>query len=200
MRPSASPRIKMDTEIERLLQIGRQGRQHGNAAADMKAADHHRQTAWRGTGAPDRARADIGSTARPISPTIPPPAARMRFATAATSTTVLHSSQASTSISTSGPSTRSSGTLFDQPVYARQTVRGQGRAQPLDDIAIRVVMRWLDQDDPKGALGRASGQNIPSKVERRWPQRHCGRLAPICVLGCRFATNTWVRRLGQRGE
>jgi hypothetical protein len=37
---------------------------------------------------------------------MPPPAARMRLATPATSTMVLHSSQASTSMSTSGPSTR----------------------------------------------------------------------------------------------
>jgi hypothetical protein len=51
--------------------------------------------------------------------------------------------------------------LHDQSVHTRQTVRGQGRTQPLNDITVFVVMRRLDQDDPKRALGRTSGQSTP---------------------------------------
>ena len=43
--------------------------------------------------------------------------------------------------------------LHDQSVDARQAVRGDQRTQPLDDIAVPVVMRRLDQGDVKGALG-----------------------------------------------
>ena len=44
--------------------------------------------------------------------------------------------------------------LFDQPVGARQTVRRQRRAQPLNDIAVVVLVRALDQSDPVGARGQ----------------------------------------------
>ncbi len=54
------------------------------------------------------------------------------------------------------------GALLDQPIDAGEAVRRQRRAQPLDDIAIRVVMRRLDQNDAERALGRASVQCTPS--------------------------------------
>ena len=44
-------------------------------------------------------------------------------------------------------------TFHDQSVDARQAVRRYQRAQPLDDIAVAVVVRRLDQGDVKGPVG-----------------------------------------------
>src|SRR6202044_3052229 len=52
------------------------------------------------------------------------------------------------------------GALPHQPIDAGERVRRQGRAQPLDDIAVLVVMRRLDQLDPKRALGQITVQTI----------------------------------------
>ena len=51
------------------------------------------------------------------------------------------------SMSTSAPSTFCVGAFRQQSVDARETVRRDGGAPPLDDVAVRVVMRRLDQDD-----------------------------------------------------
>src|SRR3984957_20073402 len=48
-----------------------------------------------------------------------------------------------------------------QPIDAGETVRRQRRTQPLDDVAVPVVMRRLDQLDPEGALGQITVQIIP---------------------------------------
>src|ERR1700722_18720930 len=53
------------------------------------------------------------------------------------------------------------GALPHQPIDAGETVRRQRRTQPLDDVAVPVVMRRLDQLDPEGALGQITVQIIP---------------------------------------
>ena len=90
---------------------------------------------------------------------MPPPALRMRLAMARTFTKLLHSSQASISISVSGPSTR----FCAQSLSAHKRWRDFGRnvrAPPLNDVTVGVVMRRLDQRDPESA--RPHGQTHPS--------------------------------------
>jgi hypothetical protein len=43
-------------------------------------------------------------------------------------------------------------TILDQPVQAGEAVRRYHRAPPLNDVAVIVVMRRLDQNDPKYAF------------------------------------------------
>ncbi len=51
--------------------------------------------------------------------------------------------------------------LHDQSVNARQTVRGNQRTQPLDDVTVAVVMRRLDQSDVKCACRRGLVRQAP---------------------------------------
>ena len=46
--------------------------------------------------------------------------------------------------------------ILGQPMHHRERVRGYGRAQPLDDIAVVVVMRRLDEIEPKPSPHRTS--------------------------------------------
>ena len=56
--------------------------------------------------------------------------------------------------------------LLDQAMNAGEAVGRECRAQPLDDIAVRVVVRRLDQNDAE-ALGRASVHLLPPQREPR---------------------------------
>ena len=88
--------------------------------------------------------------------------------------------------------------LFDQAMDAGEAVGGQCRAQPLDDVAIRVVMRRLDQNDAK-ALGRAcvhasspkgthTGTPRAPAALRRTKGQVTAQVGALCVFGGRFAT------------
>ena len=75
------------------------------------------------------------------------------------------------------------GTLPHQPIDAGERVRRQGRAQPLDDIAVPVVMRRLDQLDPKRALGQITVQASPPNGTRLFPRQSPATLRvrpPLC--------------------
>ena len=151
---------QMNAEIARFLQIGRQRRQHGDAAADVKAAHDHWQPERRGIAVRGRARADIGSTERRSSR---PCRRRQRgcaWPRAATSTIVLHSSQASISMFDVGTENAVPRALFGQSIDASQAVRRQRRAQPLNDVAVMVVMRRLDQRDSECSLRQDITQNV----------------------------------------
>ena len=78
------------------------------------------------------------------------------------------------------------GALPHQPIDAGERVRRQSRAQPLDDIAVLVVMRRLDQLDPKRALGQITVQTIL----RTEPDCSRGNRPRLCGFGRRFARNS----------
>src|SRR5579862_2403489 len=80
------------------------------------------------------------------------------------------------------------GTLPHQAIDAGERVRRQGRAQPLDDIAVPVVMRRLDQLDPKRALGQIIP---PLRMEPDCSRGNCPRL---CGFSRPFATITFLPR------
>ena len=156
----------MDAEIERFLQIRRQCRQHGNAAADMKAAHDHRK--------PERAE-------------LPPEIKRTRIlvrldadqshhAAAGRANALCHCRDIDDGVALVagfdldvdvGAEHAVARALHDQPVDAGEAVRRQRRAQPLDDVAILVVMRRLDQDDSESALGQVTIQTTPPNGTQR---------------------------------
>ena len=90
--------------------------------------------------------------------------------------------------------------FLEQAIDAGEAVRGDRRAQPLDDIAVVVVMRRLDQNDAERALGRASVQcsPLPNRETPHTPaiERQAGgqvstksaQVGAMCVFGGRFAT------------
>jgi hypothetical protein len=55
----------------------------------------------------------------------------------------------------------------------RQCIRGNGRSQPLDDVAVIVVVRWLDQDQREAfARTLVSSHGKRSQAERRSMQKY----------------------------
>src|ERR1700722_17230350 len=75
------------------------------------------------------------------------------------------------------------GAFPHQPIDAGERVRRKGRAQPLDDIAVPVVMRRLDQLDPKRALGQITVQTTPPDGTRLFPRQSPATLRvrpPLC--------------------
>ena len=82
-------------------------------------------------------------------------------------TRVLVSSMAMTSIGRSGPSTLALGGAVGQAEDRGKRVRRHGRAQPLHDVAVVVVMRRLDQDQLKAPCRAAFGVEHPSVPGRR---------------------------------
>ncbi len=160
---------QMNAEIERLLQVRRQSRQHGDAAGDMKAAHDH--------GEPKRAElpAEI-ERARKL---VGLHADQAHHATAGGADALRHGRHIDDGVALVagidldidvGAEHAVVGTLPHQPIDAGERVRRQGRAQPLDDIAIPVVMRRLDQLDPKRALGQITVQT----TLRMEPDCSCG--------------------------
>ena len=73
----------------------------------------------------------------------------MRLAMSRGRTLVLVSSMAMTSMGRSGPSTCRVGGAAREAIDRGERVRRHGRAEPLHDIAVVVVMRRLDQDQLK---------------------------------------------------
>ena len=71
--------------------------------------------------------------------------------------------------------------FLDQAVDAGQAVGRQRRAPPLNDIAVLVVMRRLDQDDAKSPLRRADAQHTPP--DRTYPS-HGHPTVKVCTVFC----------------
>ena len=184
----------MDAEIERFLQIRRQGRQHGDAAGDVKAAHDDVE--------PERAElpAEI-ERARIL---VRLHADQPDHAAAGGADALGHRRHIDDGVALVagvdldvdvGAEHAVVGALPHQPVDAGERVRRQGRAQPLDDIAILVVVRRLDQLDPKGALGQITVQITPPNGTQWFLRQRC----QLCGLSCRFATITFPPRCSGDG-
>ena len=109
-------------------------------------------------------------------------------------------------MSTSGPSACSSAQVGQKPVDAGEAVRRDGGAAPLDHIAVVVIVRRLDENDPERPLShcppcsaaRGDGPCTPcpgmcagSRPIRIWP-RPLGSLAAIVPV--------LIRRSKKRSE
>ena len=116
-----------------------------------------------------RPPAGTGSTARPPAPRgRGPPAPWIRSAMRSGRTRVLVSSMASMTRSTSSPSTlRRAAQSSAKPLKHRERVGRDGRAQPLDDVAVVVVVRRLDQDEGEESSGRWSAGMAASWMRSR---------------------------------
>ena len=86
-----------------------------------------------------------------------PPARRDRAAMRSGRTRVLVSSSATMSISTSVAEHAPRSAVGRQPMQDRQRIRRNRRTRPLDDIAVVVVMRRLDQIERKPIVHDALG-------------------------------------------
>ncbi len=161
---------QMDAEIERFLQVGRQSRQHGDAAGHMKAAHDHGQPQRAEFSAEiERARILVGLHAD-----------QPDHAAARGTDAFGHGGHIDDGVALVagldldidvGAEHAVVGALPHQPIDAGERVRRQGRAQPLDDIAVPVVMRRLDQLDPKRALGQIPVQNTPPRRNSDGPRQ-----------------------------
>ena len=113
----------------------------------------------------------------------------------------------------------SEGALFgafrQQSMDAGQAVRGNGRPPPLDDVAVIVVMRRLDQNDREPALGhepafrsvrlsslaarvRKRQRRLPARARaRRWGAPRC-RPSPssLALARRKFNLNSRARDVG----
>ena len=151
-------REQMNAEIQRFLEIDRQRRQHGDATAHMKAADDHRHA--ESAKLPpeiERARILIRLNADQADHAAAGGAdAPRRGLDIDDGVALVASFDLDVHIGTENAIARA---LFDQAVGTRQTVRRQRRAQPLNDVAVVIVVRRLDQNDPEGAHGQSITPN-----------------------------------------
>ena len=145
-----------DAEIERLFQVRRQLGQHREAAARMEPADHHRDA-----GGAELA-ADV-ERARELVRLHADQADEARLAAHVTDQALdVHDGVALVERLDRDVDVRAEhlvgGTIGKQPINAGEAVRRDGRAHPLDDVAVHVVMRRLDQNDFE------CSRHVPSKV------------------------------------
>ena len=155
-------RVNANAEILRAFDVGRDLRQHGEAAGHVKAADQdlHARLAQRprdvdGAGEfiglhaddPDQAEAAVLlDEARDL-------------ARAHTGIGLVHGVDVDGKV---GAKQLALGGALGQAVDGSKRVRRHGRAQPLHDIAVRVVMGRLDQDDLESLRRRARCAQHPS--------------------------------------
>ena len=147
--------VKDHAERLRFLQVRRQFGQHGHASGDMEAADGDRHAASaklaadvERTGKLIRLNADERDKAAAggLDPVGNPGNVDDRVAFVIDVDLDIHV----------GTEDAFVGALREQAVDAGEAVRGDCRAPPLDDIAVVVVMRRLDQNDQKLAAGHRS--------------------------------------------
>jgi hypothetical protein len=153
--------IERDAEIERGLQLRRRLRQHRQATADMEPPDHHRQIGGaelprevEGTGILIRLHPHQGheSGACGANPGDRAFDVDDRIA-------LVIGVDLDLDLGAQDPRL---GAFGQEAVDARQAVGGNGRAAPLNDIALLVVMRGLDQDNLEPGLGHvASPRKCP---------------------------------------
>ena len=123
----------------------------------------------------------------PTSITMPAPAASIIAARRSGRMRVLVSSKAWMSMSTSSPRTRRSAQSLREAVERGERIRRDRRAHPLDDVAVVVVMRRLDQNEaktpPRAAYARSS--NAPSRdrffSRRRHPTHDPAAAEPLLL-------------------
>ena len=146
---------QIDAEIEGLLQIGRQRRQHGDAAADVKAADDHRQTELAKLAAEiERARILVRLHADQTDHATTGAADALGDPRNVDDGVAL---VASFDVDVDVRAEHAVvGAFLDQAIDAGEAVGWQRRAAPLDDIAVLVVVRRLDQNHSERTFGHRS--------------------------------------------
>jgi hypothetical protein len=140
-----------DAKIECRLKIGRPFRQHGKATVYMKAADYHRNASGaKLAGKIDRTRELIGLYADEPDEA---GAGFTNFSDRAIGVDDCIALVVGLDVDIDiGTEQFLGGTFCHQPVYARQAVGGDKRPPPLNDVAVGVVMRRLDQDGLESPL------------------------------------------------
>ena len=149
---------EVDAEIQRLLHFRRDFRQHGEAAADVKAAhDHGDAQRPKFAAEIERARKLVGLHADQADH------AAAGFANALGDGAHVHEVVAlvegfdlDLGVGTEHMRLRA---MLDQRIDAGETVGRNVRAPPLNDETVGIVMRRLDQRDPERA--RPHGKPIP---------------------------------------
>ena len=191
----ALARVQNRAERLRLFQIRRQFGKHGNAAGDMKSADHDGHAL-----SPKRAREVEGAGKLvgldPDQPDESParrPYATSRRAHVDNRVALVISLDCDVDV---GAERALSGASGDEAIDAREAVGGNGRAAPLDDVAVVVVVRRLDENDPErprshGALGSRAARapihrrRLRVSRPRPLPPRAPGIL-PVLIGGSRY--------------
>ncbi len=140
-----------DAEIERLLQVSGQCGQHRDAARDMEPADHDRYSGGAELAREiERARILVRLHADQPDETA---AGRsdLRDCALDVDDGVALVKRVDLDIDI-GPEHALGGAPREQAVNAREAVGGNGGTPPLDDVAVGIVMRRLDQNDLEDAV------------------------------------------------
>ena len=155
---------QVNAEIQRLLHFRRNFRQHGEAAADMEAAHYHRHAERaKFPGEIERARKLV--RLHPDQPHHAGPGFADAPGDAPDIDEVVAFIEGFDLDIGVGTERLGVGAMLDQRIDAGEAVGGNVRAPPLDDIAVGVVMRRLDQRHSESA--QPHGKPIPrSKVPK----------------------------------
>ena len=170
--PLALPGVEDDPERLRFLEVRRQFGQHGDASRDMEAADSDRHAAL-AKFAPDveRARKLIRLHAdQRHHPLIGEDSLR-NGGNVDDGVALVVDFHGDFDVGAENVTLRAFG---EQAIDAGEAVRGDGRAPPLDHIAVAVVMRRLDQSDCE----LSPGHSIPVRGFTDSPFRRLSQLAP----------------------
>ena len=147
----ALPRVQDHAERLRLFQVRRQFGQHGDAAGDVEAADGDRHALLAKLAADiERARKLIRLHADQRDHSAVGEDALRNRGKIDDGVALVVDLELDIDV---GAENVRFGAFQQQAIDAGQAVRGDGRAAPLDDIAVVVVMRRLDQNDRELALG-----------------------------------------------
>ena len=137
--------IERDAEVERLLEVRRQLGKHGEAPADMEAADRDRNVGGAElAGKIERARELVRLHPDQADKT----AARLAdFTDRALDVDDGVALVIGLDLDIRVRAERfARGAFGDQAVHAGEAIGGDGRAPPLDDVAVRIIVRRFDQD------------------------------------------------------
>jgi hypothetical protein len=170
-----------DAEIERLLKVGRQFAQHGQAAADVEAAHHDGEPSG-AERAPEIERAwklirlhahqpdEAGPCGTDVAHDAAHPDDRVHFVVRLNLDVHVRAEHSRVRA------------LRQQAVDAGEAVRRHHRPQPLNDVAVVVVMRRHDQDDLEPAFTHRGSQyrSLRRMTGHRWmwPSNRTPRKAP----------------------
>ena len=158
---------EVDAEIQCLLHFRRDFRQHGEAAADVETAHDDRHAERPEFAAEiERARKLVGLHADQTDHAAAGVANALGDGAHIDEVVALVAGfDLDLDIGTQRVRLRA---ILDQRIDAGETVRGNVRAPPLNDVTVRVVMRRLDQRDPESAWphGKPIPQpDLPSTVD-----------------------------------
>ena len=151
--PLALPGVEDHPERLGFLQVGRQFGQHGDASRDMEAADRDRHARFAKL-APDieRARKLIRLHPDQRDHSLIGEDALRNAGDVDDGVALVVNLDLDLDVRAENMALRA---FVKQAVDAGQAVRGDGRAPPLDDVAVIVIVRRLDQNDREFALRHA---------------------------------------------